>query len=120
MTRRKFLYSDIPLAERMLLKKYQTVKEHRDDAAKVALQIACVALNDTEGLGYQRLTKFAARVQELSKEYYEDTEVGDAHLEQRLSQLGFLVENGHIFSVENEEGKLINSKKLLEVSDERK
>ena len=59
MAKQRFRNTDIPYAQRMLMQKCQTIAEHRDDAAKVALQVACVALNDTEGLGYQRLSKFA-------------------------------------------------------------
>ena len=56
------------------MEKRATIAEHRNEAAMVALQIACVALNDTEGLGYKRLSVFAKRLQELVAEYYEDPE----------------------------------------------
>ena len=39
--------SDIPYRDRLLLEKYRTVKEHRDDADRVAMKVACVALNNT-------------------------------------------------------------------------
>lgn len=109
----KFQRSDIPYKDRLLMQKYQNIAAHRDEAAKVALQVACVALNDTEGLGYHRLSRFARRLQELIKEYYEDTEVGEVHLKTRLEQLGFIVENGHMFAVENSSGDIV-PKKLLE------
>lgn len=41
--------TDIPMAQRMLMQKRETIAEHRNEAAMVALQVACVALNDTEG-----------------------------------------------------------------------
>ncbi len=107
--------SDIPYAQRMLMQKHQTVADHRNEAAMVALQVACVALNDTEGLGYQRLSRFAKRLQELIKEYYEDPDVGAAHLKTRLEQLGFIVKDGHMFCVENSEtGEFVSASKLLE------
>jgi DNA-binding PadR family transcriptional regulator len=109
----KFQRSDIPYKDRLLMQKHQSIAAHRDEAARVALQVACVALNDTEGLGYQRLSRFARRLQELIREYYEDTDVGDAHLKTRLEQLGFIVENGHMFAVENSGGDIV-PKKLLE------
>lgn len=109
----RFHRSDIPYKDRLLMQKHQNIASHRYEAARVALQVACVALNDTEGLGYQRLSRFARRLQELIKEYYEDTEVGEVHLKTRLEQLGFIVENGHMFAVENRGGEIV-PKKLLE------
>lgn len=112
MGKQRFRNTDIPYAQRMLMQKCQTIAEHRDDAAKVALQVACVALNDTECLGYQRLSKFAKRLQELLHEYYADPEVGEAHLHQRLEQLGFKIVNGRMFAVEDAEGNIIPTKML--------
>lgn len=108
--------SDIPYAQRMLMQKHQTVADHRNEAAMIALQIGCVALNDTEGLGYQRLSRFAKHMQELVREYYEDPEVGAAHLKARLEQLGFMVdENGHMYCVEDTTtGQFVSASKLLE------
>jgi hypothetical protein len=99
--KRKFQRSDIPYKDRLLMQKHQNIADHRNEAARIALQVACVALNDTEGLGYQRLTRFAKRLMELIAEYYEDTDVGDAHLKTRLEQLGFIVKDGHMLVVEN-------------------
>lgn len=117
MHKRKHQRSDIPYAQRLLMEKRATIAEHRNEAAMIALQIACVALNDTEGLGYKRLSVFAKRLQELVEEYYEDPEVGDAHLKARLEQLGFIVKDGHMFSVENAEtGEFVPAAKLLQQS----
>lgn len=112
-TKKKFQHSDIPYAERLLMQKRQNIAAHRNEAASIALRVACVALNDTEGLGYQRLTRFAKRLQELIAEYYEDPEVGEAHLNARLEQLGFLMKDGHMFAVENSEtGETVPVKRL--------
>lgn len=105
--------TDIPLAQRMLMNKYATVAAHRNDAAAVALQIACVALNDTEGLGYQRLSRFARHLKELTGEYYADPVVGAAHLKTRLEQLGFLVKDGRMFAAEKADTGEIVPTKLL-------
>lgn len=105
--------SDVPYAARLQMQKYQQIADHRNEAAMIALQVACVALNDTEGLGYQRLSRFARRLQELIREYYEDPVVGSVHLKTRLEQLGFIVENGHMFAVENAETGEIVQKKML-------
>lgn len=111
----KFQRSDIPYKDRLLMDKHRKIADHRDEAARIALQIACVALNDTEGLGYLRLSRFARRVQQLTAEYYADTELGEAHLATRLQQLGFIVKDGHMFAVENSEtGEVVAPKKLLE------
>ena len=92
------------------------IKHHRDDAARIALQVACVALNDTEGLGYLRLSRFAKRLQQLIREYYEDPEVGAAHLETRLRQMGFLVRDGRMLCAETEQGEIVPTR-LLEEQD---
>lgn len=97
--------SQIPYKDRLLYQKFQTVKEHRDDAAKTALLLACVALNETEGLGYKRLVRFATELQKLIDEYYDDTELGQAHLENRMRSLGFAVVDGHILAVMPEEDR---------------
>lgn len=114
----KFVRSDIPYAERLLMQKRQNIADHRNEAAMIALQVACVALNDTEGLGYFRLARFARRLKELIAEYYEDPEVGAAHLKTRLEQLGFIVKDGHMFVAENTEtGEFVAAAKYLEQSN---
>lgn len=110
----RFQRSDIPFADRMLMQKYDSIREHRDEAARNALHLACVALNDTEGLGLKRLSKFAQRLRELIQEFYSDPEVGQVHLEKRLHQLGFKIENGHLYVIENSAtGEIVNANKIL-------
>lgn len=48
--KRKFQRSDIPYKDRLLMQRHDNIRDHRDEAARVAMQLACVALNDTEGL----------------------------------------------------------------------
>ena len=110
--------SDIPLVQRKQMEKYATIKAHRDEAAAVALQVACVALNDTEGLGYQRLSRFARRLKVLIDEYYLDPEVGAAHLQRRLEQLGFIVRDGRMYAAENAETGEVVPTKLLGVQED--
>ena len=113
MAKRRFGRSDIPYADRLLIERYQTIAEHRNEAARVALQLACVALNDTEGLGLARLTRFAKELHRLIEEYYSDIEVGHAHLMQRLKQLGFVVKDDRMFVLENgESGEVVNAKRF--------
>lgn len=114
----KFVRTDIPYKDRLLMNKRQNIADHRNEAAMIALQVACVALNDTEGLGYFRLARFAKRLQELIAEYYEDTEVGAAHLKTRLEQLGFIVKDGHMFiATDAETGEFVAAAKYLEQSN---
>ena len=112
--KRKFQRSDIPYKDRLLIRKYNDVAYHRDEAARIALHVACVALNDTEGLGFTRLSRFAKRLRQLFNEYYDDPEIGDAHLNTRLEQLGFRVVDGRIYCAENEAGEVFPIKKLEE------
>lgn len=88
---------DIPCAQRIQMQKTAEIKAHRDQAALIAMQCACVALNDTEGLGYVRLCRFARRVQELLDEYYSDMELNRERLNRRLTELGFRMDGEHMY-----------------------
>lgn len=111
--------SDIPYKDRLLMDKYSRIRDHRNDAARVVLKVACVALNDTEGLGYQRLSRFAKRLRELVQEYYADPDVQEVHLNERLEQMGFIIDpNGVMFCVENSQTGEVMPKKLIEVRDD--
>lgn len=112
MGKQKFQRSDIPLKDRLLMNKFATVAEHRDHAARTAMKIATVALNDTEGMGYQRLARFAKRQQALTEEYYSDPEYMDVKLNQRLEQLGFRVVDGRLFGAVDENGNTVPTKLL--------
>ena len=120
MTKRKTgcgrVRSDIPYKDRLLMAKFTTVAEHRDHAALTAMKIATVALNDTEGMGYLRLARFAKRQQALTEEYYSDPEYMEAKLNQRLVQLGFKIVDGRLFGAVDEEGNTVSTKNL-EVND---
>lgn len=99
--------SDIPYALRLQMQKVNQVIDHRDDAARVALKVALVALNDTEGLGYIRLSRFAKRLQELISLFYEDREVQEVHLDERLKAMGFDIRDGRVFATEDLEGNIV-------------
>lgn len=104
--------SHIPYKDRLLLEKYKKVQEHRDEAARIALKVACVALNNTEGMGYQRLIRFADEVQALLNEYYDDPETQEYKLNQRLRQIGFLVEGDQMLGATDENGKAVKMEKI--------
>ena len=110
--KQKFQRSDIPFKDRMLMNKFATVAEHRDHAALIAMKIATVALNDTEGMGYLRLARFAKRQQALTDEYYTDPEYMEVKLNQRLEQMGFKIVNGRLFGAVDEDGNVVPTKNL--------
>ena len=55
MKKRRFEASDIPLKDRLLMRKYESIAEHRNDAARIAMKIACVALNKWPALAMSGL-----------------------------------------------------------------
>lgn len=114
MAKHRFGRSDIPYKDRLLMQKYQNIADHRNEAALVALSLACVALNNTEGLGLVRLTRFAKELQGLIDEFYADPEVGAVHLQKRLEQIGFVIRDGRLFVLEGMEGKVISGEKFRE------
>jgi hypothetical protein len=105
--------TDIPLAQRMQMQRMADIAHNRDEAARIALHISCVALNDTEGLGYSRLCRFARHLKKLIDEYYADPEVGEVHLNKRLEQMGFRVIDGRLYAAEDSKGNIV-PRKLLE------
>lgn len=108
----KFGRTDIPYAQRLLMDKFNTIAEHRDHAALLAMKIATVALNDTEGMGYLRLARFAKRQQQLTEEFYSDPEYMEVKLDQRLEQLGFKIVNGRMFGAIDQDGNTVPTKDL--------
>lgn len=107
----KYQRSDIPYKDRLLMDKYTSVADHRDHAARTALKIATVSLNDTERMGYIRLARFAKRQQNLTEVYYTDPVYQEAKLDERLEGMGFEVVNGRIFGATDEDGNPVQTKK---------
>ena len=89
MKRRKGAAQQLPYAQQLQKQKRAEIDAHREEAAQTALKLACVALNDTEGLGFHRLSRFAVHLMELVDEYYSDPELGESRLNRRLQQMGF-------------------------------
>ena len=111
--------SDIPYKDRLLMAKFTSVAQHRDHAALTAMKIATVALNDTEGMGYLRLARFAKRQQALTEEYYSDPEYMEAKLNQRLEQLGFKIVDGRLYGALDDQGNIVPTKMLEDANNER-
>ena len=106
--------ADIPYVERLRRNKINNIARHRDEAALLAMKIATVALNDVFGFGYQRLCRFARRQQELTVEWYSDPEYADTKLNQRLEQLGFVIEDGRIYGAVDDDGNAVPTSTLKE------
>lgn len=112
MGKKNSVRRDIPYADRMLMEKFNTVREHRNDAARTALKIGCVALNNTEGMGYMSLVRYAVEQQRLTEAYYRDPEVEEAHLNERLTKIGFTIVDGRMLGAIDETGKPVKSTAL--------
>ena len=90
--------SDIPYAQRLAMKHRSDIEYNREHSARIYMYCLCKTLHEEEGIGYKRLVQFSLTFMELIKEFYEDPEVGMAHIKQRLSQHGIEV-SGEFFSV---------------------
>ena len=110
--------SDIPYVERLRMNKLATIANHRDDAHLTELKIALVSLNETEGLGYVRLSRFAQRQQENRDKFYKDPDYESVKLDQAVRQLGFIVEDGRLICAVDDAGKIVPPKTLQEVPEE--
>lgn len=109
--------SDVPYAERLKIQKLTHIAEHRDDAHLIELKLALVSLNETEGLGCVRLSRYAKRQQENREKFYEDPEYERVKLDQAVRQLGFLVEDGRLICILDEDGKVIPTYRAKEVPE---
>ena len=114
MARGKGIRSDIPYKDRLLMQKYNSIREHRDDASRTALKISCVALNNTKKMGYFQLVQFAEEQQRLTDEYYADPEVQEKHLNDRLHKIGFVTKDGRLLGAVDADGKPVKATDLPE------
>lgn len=90
--------SDIPYAQRLAMKHRSDIEYNREHSARIYMYCLCKTLHEEEGIGYKRLVQFSLAFMKLIKEFYEDPEVGMAHIKQRLSQHGIEV-SGEFYSV---------------------
>lgn len=104
--------SDIPYAERLRVNKLANIAAHRDDAHLIELKLSLVSLNESEGLGYVRLSRYAAKQQKNRDEYYKDPEYNSVKLDQAVRQLGFIVEDGRLICAVDDDGKIVPTKNL--------
>lgn len=99
--------SQLPYAQQLQVQKLAQINYERQDAALTVCKLACVALNDTEGLGYMRLCRFATHLEELCKEYYADREQMEDQLNRRLEQIGFEAKEGRLRCFKNDQGGFV-------------
>lgn len=104
--------SDIPYKDRLMVSQFANIAAHRDHSALVANKLRMIAENDEEGLGYLRLSRIAKRYHNISEEYYTDPEYYEAKADQRLRQMGFLVEDGRVFCAEDDEDNIVSTSTL--------
>ena len=104
--------SDIPYKDRLMVNQFATIAQHRDHSALVANKLRMIAENDEEGLGYLRLSRIAKRYHNIIEEYYTDPEYYEAKADQRLRQMGFLVEDGRVFCAEDDEDNIVSTSTL--------
>lgn len=106
--------SDIPYVERLRINKLANIASHRDDAHLTELKLSLISLNQSEGLGYVRLSRFAKIQQENREKFYADPEYEGIKLDQAVRQLGFIVEDGRLICAQDETGKIVPTKTLTE------
>lgn len=104
--------SEIPYKDRLMVKNFATIAQHRDHAALVANKLRMLAENDEEGLGYLRMTRISKRYHHFSEEYYTDPEYYEAKADEQLRKIGFLVEDGRVFCAEDDEDKIVPTSTL--------
>jgi hypothetical protein len=91
--------SDIPFAQRMAMQHRSDIVVNREHSAKIIMFCMSVAMHQVEGIGYKRLVIYSHHFKELIDEYYEDPEVGMAHVVQRMEQMGMPI-SGELYAVE--------------------
>lgn len=90
--------SDIPYAQRMVMKHQADIEYNRERSARNYMYCLCKAIHDEEGVGYKGLVRFSLHFMDLIKEFYEDTELSMARTKRRLARHGIDV-SGEFFSV---------------------
>lgn len=89
MKRKKTAPAQLPYAVRLQQRKAKEIGDERQDAAETVIKLACLALNETEGLGFYRLSRFAVKLMENVKEFYADRERMEYWVNKRLCDMGF-------------------------------
>ena len=109
--------SDIPYVERLRIKKLTGIAAHRDDAHLVELKLSLLALNECEGMGCMRLSRYAKLMGRNREEYYSDPEYYSAKLDEQVRKLGFVVVDGRLVCIMDEDGKVIPAFRAKELPE---
>lgn len=104
--------SDIPYAQRLVLRQRNDIRISRDHSAKIAMFCTSIAMHEVAGIGYKRLVRFSLHFKDVVDEFYEDPDVGMAHARHRMMQMGMPI-SGDFFTAK-EEGQ---SKRERELQD---
>lgn len=105
--------SDIPYKDRLMVGRFANIAQHRDHSAVVANKIGMVALNDLKNMGYIQLTRWGLLYNSLNEEFYSDPEYQEAKLDDRIRQMGFVVEDGRVIFAEDENGEIVSTNTLV-------
>ena len=112
MKKKKRAAPQLPYAVELQQRRLADMQAAAEKSAQTALKLACVALNDTEKLGFYRLSRFAAHLVELVDEYYDDPELGECQLNRRLEQMGFVIgETGGVQAYADADGNPIHAER---------
>ena len=106
--------SQVDYHTRIQIEKAATIAVEREAAAKQALKIACVALNESEGLGFTRLCRFALTMQGIISDLNADPERTMYHIDNRLRKMGFPIDGVSISAPQGEDGQFYKLKDLPE------
>ena len=92
-----------------LTKKQQQVHDNSMQAIQVALTVGALAMNDEFGFAESRQLRISQRVTELSDRYAKE---GEGFLLEKMTRMGFLVENGRVYFAEDDDGNVAPTKTL--------
>lgn len=91
--------SNIPYAQRLMMQQHSDIVASRNQSSKITMFCMSIAMHELEGIGYKRLVKFSLHFKEIVDEFYEDPEVGMAHAQIRMEQMGMPI-SGEFYAVE--------------------
>ncbi len=81
--------SDIPYAQRIRMQQHHDISWSREQGARVTMYCWSVAMHEIEGVGYERLVRFANRFREVDREFYgQEIELSMDQARRRLDSMG--------------------------------
>lgn len=96
--------SDIPYAQRIRMQQHENIRWSREQAARVTMYCWSVAMHEIEGVGYERLVRYASRFAEVDREFYgQELELSMDQARRRLAGMGIEI-SGEIMLAPPDEG----------------